>query len=105
MAATIGSSSAACATSRSRTAEGFDHGGVDTVSIRDSYAASLKAELGNLSPDGLATFVLGDKVGVALPAGFNPFVQQIHPAIENIDLLGSVGAGRGGRRRVQPDHR
>ena len=83
--------------------EGFDHGGVDTVSIRDSYAASLKAELGNLSPDGLATFVLGDKVGVALPAGFNPFVQQIHPAIENIDLLGTVGqdvVGGGGSNRI-----
>ena len=70
--------------------EGFDHGGVDTVSIRDSYAASLKSELGNLSPDGLATFVLGSQVGATLPVGFNPFVQQIHPAIENIDLLGSV---------------
>jgi Ca2+-binding RTX toxin-like protein len=84
--------------------EGFDKGGIDTVAIRDSFAASLKAELPAMSPDGLATFVLGDQVGVTLPAGFNPFVQQIHPAIENIDLLGSVGQdviGGSGSNRIQ----
>ncbi|WP_159712754.1 calcium-binding protein [Geminicoccus flavidas] len=84
--------------------EGFDKGGIDTVAIRDTYATSLKAELPNLSPDGLATFVLGDQVGVSLPAGFNPFVQQIHPAIENIDLLGSAAhdvVGGEGANRIQ----
>lgn len=69
--------------------EGYDHGGIDTIGIGDGYAASLKATLPSLSPDGLATFVMGDQVGVTLPDGFNPFVQSIHPAFENLDLLGN----------------
>ncbi|WP_027135506.1 calcium-binding protein [Geminicoccus roseus] len=84
--------------------EGFDKGGIDTVAVRDTYATSLRTELPHLSPDGLATFVLGDQVGVPLPAGFNPFVQQIHPAIENIDLLGSIAqdvVGGSGANRIQ----
>ena len=69
--------------------EGYDHGGLDTIGIGDGYAASLKATLPSLSPDGLATFVMGNQVGVTLPDGFNPFVQSIHPAFENLDLLGN----------------
>ncbi|HEX2529041.1 MAG TPA: calcium-binding protein [Geminicoccus sp.] len=84
--------------------EGYDGGGVDTVAVRDGYMTSLRTELPNLSPQGLATFVLGDQVGIALPPGFNPFVQQIHPAIENIDLLGSAAhdvVGGEGNNRIQ----
>ena len=38
---------------------GADGGGIDTLEVRDGYAASLAQELPSLSPQGRATFVLG----------------------------------------------
>ncbi|MFO1068134.1 MAG: hypothetical protein U1E14_06370 [Geminicoccaceae bacterium] len=81
---------------------GPDGGGIDTLQVNQGYAASLAEAMPQQSPLGLATFVLGDKVGVTLPGGANPFVQQVDPDIENVkltgtaahDILGDVRANR-----------
>lgn len=79
--------------------EGWDGGGQDTIVIRAGFASSLAAALPDLSPQGLATFVTGADLAVGAPAGANPYVQRIHPEIENVRLAGDadhdiVGDGR-----------
>jgi Ca2+-binding RTX toxin-like protein len=67
-----------------------DGGGHDTLLVQQAWSLSLRQQLPQLAPDGRATFVLGSEVGVALPAGAQPFVQQVHPGIENVQLEGSA---------------
>lgn len=79
--------------------EGWDGGGQDTIVIRAGFASSLAAALPDLAPQGLATFVTGADLAVGAPAGANPYVQRIHPEIENVRLAGDadhdiVGDGR-----------
>jgi Ca2+-binding RTX toxin-like protein len=69
---------------------GPDGGGIDTLQVNQGYATSLAEAMPQLSPQGLATFVLGDTVGVSLPGGTNPFVQQVDPDIENVRLMGTA---------------
>jgi Ca2+-binding RTX toxin-like protein len=79
--------------------EGWDGGGQDTIVIRAGFASSLAAALPDLAPQGLATFVTGADLATGAPEGANPYVQRIHPEIENVRLAGDaahdiVGDGR-----------
>ena len=69
---------------------GIDGGGVDTLEVRPGFAQSLRDALPDLAPDGRATFVLGDQVGVSLPQGAVAWTQQVNPQIENVRLLGDT---------------
>ncbi|MFO1075034.1 MAG: calcium-binding protein [Geminicoccaceae bacterium] len=79
---------------------GIDGGGSDTIVVSDSYAAALAKALPGLSPDGSATFVLGEVDAATFPTGLAAYRQQIDPDIENIrleghaahDVFGSDGA-------------
>lgn len=79
---------------------GVDLGGVDTIVVADSYAQGLAKALPGLSPDGRATFVMGQADAATFPQGLAPYRQQIDPDIENIrlegraahDVVGSNGA-------------
>ncbi len=78
---------------------GADGGGIDTIVVTDDYTASLKHELPQLAPHGLATFALGQTLGDPLPDGVNAYRQQVQPDIENVRLEGTsahdvVGDGR-----------
>ena len=69
---------------------GPDRGGRDTIEVRDGYAESVKARLSSLSPEGLATFVIGGAVASSLPEEANSFRQQVDSDIENIRFEGSA---------------
>jgi Ca2+-binding RTX toxin-like protein len=69
---------------------GADGGGVDTLEVRDGYAASLARELPHASPEGRATFVLNDAGEGGLPTAAEGYIQQVHPYVENVRLTGSV---------------
>ena len=79
---------------------GIDGGGSDTIMVAEGYAAALAKALPGLSPDGSATFVLGQPDAATFPAGLAAYRQQIDPDIENIrleghaphDVVGSDGA-------------
>ena len=69
---------------------GPNQGGRDTIEVRDGYAESVKARLSSLSPEGLATFVIGGAVVGALPEEANSFRQQVDSDIENIRFEGAA---------------
>jgi Ca2+-binding RTX toxin-like protein len=69
---------------------GVDGGGIDTLEVRPGFAQSLQDALPDLAPDGRATFVLGNEVGVAVPQGAVAWTQQVNPHIENVRLLGDT---------------
>jgi Ca2+-binding RTX toxin-like protein len=69
---------------------GSDGGGIDTLVVADRFSHSLAESLPGLSPDGKATFVLGWEVGVHLPAGVEPYAQQVNAFIENVSLQGDA---------------
>lgn len=70
---------------------GIDGGGSDTIRVADGYAAALAKALPGLSPDGSATFVMGEVDAATFPSGLAPYRQQIDPDIENLRLDGSAG--------------
>jgi Ca2+-binding RTX toxin-like protein len=69
---------------------GADGGGLDTLEVRPGFAQSLRDALPHLAPDGRATFVLGDQVGVTVPPGAVAWTQQVNAHIENVRLLGDT---------------
>lgn len=69
---------------------GIDGGGSDTIRVADSYATALAKALPSLSPDGSATFVMGEVDAATFPSGLNAYRQQIDPDIENLRLDGSA---------------
>ena len=69
---------------------GVGQGGSDTILVADGYAAALAKALPGLSPEGRATFVLGEVDAATFPQGLAPYRQQIDPDIENLRLEGST---------------
>jgi Ca2+-binding RTX toxin-like protein len=64
-------------------------GGVDTLEVAPSFAASLRGKFSGLSPDGSTTFVMGSgEAGRTVPADTNDFKWQVDPRIEQVRLTG-----------------
>jgi len=64
--------------------------GIDTVVVRDAFAAEAARAYPHLTQAGETTFVLGDPIGRALPPEAHPFVRGISPGVENLTLEGTA---------------
>ena len=64
--------------------------GNDTVVIADQFADGLREQIPDRSPDGSATFVVGELDRVDIPEGLSRYGHQLDLGIENIRLEGDA---------------
>lgn len=72
---------------------GADQGGRDTLVVAPDFGAQLEKAFPTLAKGGVATFMVGDAVLGAPPAGFPTFKQQVAPNVENVRLTGAEAHG------------
>ena len=58
--------------------------------VAADYADTLRHDFPAISPDGLATFILGRVSAADIPAGLAPYQTHVDPNIENIQLQGDA---------------
>lgn len=83
---------------------GPDAGGRDTLVVAPDFGAQLEKAFPTLAKGGVATFMIGDAVLGAPPAGAPSFKQQVPPNVENVRLTGREAhavVGDGGANSIE----